>query len=71
MIKMTDAAETARLARASSFDEAVSLIYAFADREANAAVVRAVQDSQRSVMAVLNASLGSPLVRGQRKQEGV
>lgn len=68
---MMDAREIALLARASTtnLDEAADLIQAFADREANAAVVKALQDSHRSVMAVLGASLGSPLVVRDRARD--
>lgn len=70
---MMDVREITRLARldTTSLNEAVDLIQAFADREANAAVVKAIQDSHRSVVSILNASLGSPLVRGDQTKINV
>lgn len=70
---MMDVREITRLARASStsFDEAVDLIQAFADAAASQARIDTIRDTHGRTMAVLNASLGSPLVRGHRKQERV
>jgi hypothetical protein len=66
---MMDARETARRAReATSFDDAVALIQSFADREANAAAVRAIQGTSQSVSQVLGLLFDSPLHRDQRKQ---
>lgn len=70
---MMDVREIARLARASttSFDEAIDLIQAFADATASQARIDTIRDTHAR-MTVLNASLGSPLVRGdQRKHERV
>lgn len=63
-----DAATIAQLARAptTSFDEAVDLIRAFADREASAAVVKAIQDSHRSVTDTLGVLFESPVRRKER-----
>lgn len=71
---MMDVREITRLARASttSFDEAVDLIQAFADAAASQARIDVTRDTHARTMTVLNASLGSPLVRGdQRKHERV
>lgn len=71
---MMDVREITRLARASttSFDEAVDLIQTFADALASQAGIDATRDAHARTMTVLNASLGSPLVRGdQRKHERV